>query len=409
MRILFLNRAYLPDLEATGQFLAELAEDLSAHHQVSVLCGRPNFGELRGRIFPYRRDRLREVDIWRAWGTGWPKRIPAARAVNQASFFALASVAARRLPGHDVVVSLTDPPFVGLLGLSLKRRFGAPFVYWCMDLYPDVAQAVGMAPGLLASAFERVQARVLGGADAVIALGDDMAARLAAKGVAAERIAVIHNWADTEAIKPLNRDNGFRTRHGLGDRFVVMYSGNFGYVWDLDSVLDAAAHLRERKDLVFVLIGGGSTRGAVERRIGREGLSNVLLYPYQDRGQLAESLSAADLHLVPMRPGVYGAMVPSKIYGILASGTPTAVLAEKESEAARIVRQHRCGWRGDPGDAGALVQFIQTMCRRPLELETMGRRAREAAERHYSRATQTRKFRELLESVAQARSKRAVG
>jgi len=409
MRFLFLNRAYLPDLEATGQFLAELAEDLSAHHQVRVLCGRPNFGELQGRVFPYRRERWGRVDVWRAWGTRWPKRIPAARVINQASFFALANVAALRVPRHDVIVSLTDPPFVGLLGLSLKRRFGAPFIYWCMDLYPDVAEAVGMAPRLLASAFERVQARVLGGADAVVALGDDMAGRLAAKGVAPERIAVIHNWADTEAVRSLRRGNGFRARHGLGDRLVVMYSGNFGYVWDLDSVLDAAARLRERNDLVFVLIGGGSTRGAVERRIRREGLSNVLLFPYQERERLAESLSAGDLHLVPMRPGVYGAIVPSKLYGILASGTPMAVLAEEESEAARIVREHRCGWRGDPGDAGALAEFIRAMSRRPPELAAMGRRAREAAERHYSRAMQTRKFRELLESVAQVRSERAVG
>jgi colanic acid biosynthesis glycosyl transferase WcaI len=348
------------------------------------------------------------VDVWRAWGTRWPKRIPAARVINQASFFALANIAGRRIPRPDVIVSLTDPPFVGLLGLSLKRRFGAPLVYWCMDLYPDVAQAVGMAPRVLASGFERVQARVLGGADAVIALGDDMAARLGAKGVAAERVAVIHNWADTERITAVNRDNGFRACHGLGDRFVVMYSGNFGYVWDLDSVLGAAASVRERTDLVFVLIGGGSTRDAVEQRVRRQGLSNVLLYPYQEKGQLAESLSAADLHVVPMRPGVYGAMVPSKVYGILASGTPMAVLAEKESEAARIVREHRCGWRGDPGEAAALAEFIRAMCRRPPELAAMGRRAREAAERHYSRAMQTRKFRELLESVAVARSERAV-
>ncbi len=399
MRVLFLNRAFPPDVEATGQYLFELAEDLSRDHEVTVLCGLPNFGTLPGRVFPYRCERNGRVRIWRASGTRLPKSVPVARVVNQASFFAMAALAARRLPVADVVVSLTDPPFLGLLALHLKRRWRVPFIYYCEDIYPDVAQAVGMAPGPLAAAFSRVQARILAGADRVVALADDMAARLASKGVEAGRLAVIRNWADTEAVYPIKHENGFRARQALDGNFVAMYSGNFGYAWDLDAVLDAAAILRERADILFLLIGDGSIRARIEMRVREERLSNVRLLPYEPRESLAESLSGADLHLVPLRPGVSGTIVPSKIYGILASGTPMVALAEPGSEAARVVEAHGCGWCGSPGDAASLAESVVSAAQARSCLASMGERGRAAAQRLYGRRRQTRRFAALLESV----------
>ena len=407
MRVLFLNRSYPPDVGATGHYLSELAEDLSSAHEVSVVCGLPSTPAKNGGAFPFQNERVGSIDVWRTWGTRWDKSFPVGRIANQVSFFATAALASRRLEPPDVVVSLTDPPFLGLLGAHLKRRFRIPFVYYCEDLYPDVANAVGMAPGPLADAFERVQARILSSADRIVALSDDMAARLAAKGAAGPHVSIVRNWADTHALRPIKGENPFRKRFGLEDRFVVMYSGNFGYVWDLDVVLDAAAVLRDEPGIAFVLVGDGSTRGRVEARLRRDDLSNVYLLPYQPRERLSESLGAADLHVVPMRAGVYGTVVPSKIYGILAAGKPIAALAELESEAARVVTTHRCGWHGPPGDRGSLIQMIRAASRSPEQLQAMGARARAAAEREYARGIQTRKFRGLLESLVEARASAA--
>ena len=408
MHILFLNRAYLPDPEATGQCLAQLTEDLARSHRVSVLCGRPLFAELEAGLFPYRLERWGAVDVWRAWGTRMPKGVPAGRILNHASFFAAALVAARRLPRPDLVVSLTDPPFLGLLALHLKRRFRIPFVYYCQDLYPDVAQAVNMAPRPLAAAFDRVQRRILNGADRVVAVGHDIAARLLAKGVGEASVTIVENWADTTAIAPMKQSNPFRESLGLDDRFVVMYSGNFGHVWDLDVVLDVAAMLRRERRIVFVLIGDGSTRERIVRQTLARELENVRLLPYQPKEKLGESLSAADLHIIPMRAGVYGTMVPSKIYGVLASGTAMAVLAEDESEAAWVVRTHDCGWVAEPGDTEALAKIVREAAADSSRLAAMGERARTAAENHYSRAGQTAKFAAVLESVLEHFKARSV-
>lgn len=399
MRILFLNRAYPPGVEATGQYLHELAGDLGRRHQVTVVCGVPYSNGLDGRVFPYRREAHDGVDVRRAWGTRLPKSVPAGRISNQLSFFAMAALAARRVVEPDVVVSMTDPPFLGLLGLQVKRRFGSSFVYYCEDLYPDVAEAVGMAPRPLAAAFRRVQAAILAGADHVVALSGDMAERLARKGVEEERLTIVRNWADTDAIHPVKQGNAFRRRHGLEKRFVVMYSGNFGYVWDLEVALDVAARLRDDPRIAFVLIGAGSLRERIEARVRSEGLHNVILLPFQPKEQLAHSLSAADLHLVPMRGGVYGTVVPSKIYGILASGTPLAALAEPESEAARVVGDHACGWCGAPGDVEGLTRFVRAASLDGVQLREMGARGRRAAEASYARSIMTARFEAVLESV----------
>ena len=399
MRVLFLNRAFPPDEGATGHYLAELAEDLTPAHEVAVVCGLPQPANGNRRVFPYEKERSGSIEVWRAWGTRWNKSSHVGRIVNQASFFAGATLAARAFHSPDVVVSLTDPPFLGLLGIHLKRRLGIPFVSYCEDLYPDVAEAVGMAPPPLAAAFERVQKRILSNADRIVALSDDMTVRLAEKGATRSRVTIIRNWADTHAIRPIKGENPFRKQIAPDGRFVVMYSGNFGYVWDLDVVLDAAVALRNERDIAFVLIGDGSTRGRIEARVERERLTNVRLLPFQPRNALSQSLGAADLHLVPMRAGVSGTVVPSKIYGIMAAGRPLAALADPGSEAASVVRAHRCGWHGQPGDVSALVKMIRCAARVPERLQAMGVRARAAAEREYARPIQTRRFRALLESL----------
>ena len=401
MRILLMNRAFPPDVEATGQYVSELAEDLSARHEVHVLCGMPNFGRVEGRAFPWRRERHGAVNVWRAWNLVLPKRLKVARMANQASFFVLAHAVAGRIPRPDVVVSYTDPPFLGLLALRLKRRRGIPFVYYCQDLYPDVLEAIDMAPPVLTQGFRWVQRRLLAGSDLIIALGEDMKERIRSKGVPESKIEVVRNWVDTDAIYPIPRDrNPFRKEHDLDGRFVVMYSGNFGHVWDLDTVLDAAAMLRDRKDIVFVLIGDGSTRPRIERRVRDEALTNVRLLPYQPKERLSESLSAADLHVVPIRPGVCGTVVPSKIYAILASGVPMVVLAEEASEPIRVVEEWRCGWSAVAGDASTLCRSLLAARRDGGETRARGERGRRAAVDHHGRLHQFDRFGTVLRGLA---------
>ncbi|MFN8625540.1 MAG: glycosyltransferase family 4 protein [Candidatus Binatia bacterium] len=255
MRLLFLNRSFWPDLEATGQLLTELCTDLSRDHEVSVIAGPSYHVDTRGRGL-WRQDMLGRVRVTRTWGTRLPKRRLLGRLLNLGSYYALAAVAALRSARPDVVVAETDPPLLGLLAVLLRARWHCRFVYYCQDIYPDIAEVTGGIRNRPLLALLRWAIRLAyRKADLIVVLGEDIRRRLIDKGVPAARIAVVPNWVDCNVIHPLSQ-NGFRTQ--FGNRFVVMYSGNLGLSQQLKSVLEAARRLRDDDGLVFAALARGS-------------------------------------------------------------------------------------------------------------------------------------------------------
>jgi glycosyltransferase involved in cell wall biosynthesis len=300
---------------------------------------------------------------------------------NYLSYFASAALASLSVGRHDVVVALTDPPIIGLLALWTARRTGAKFVFVCEDIFPEVAMLLEDFNNPLVNRWlDRVNRYLLAQADAVVALGPRMQRRLVEeKGADPARMTVIHNWADCEAIQPAPKDNAFSRANGLVDRFVVMHSGNVGLSQNLHVILDAAERLRGRDDLVFVIVGDGSKRRALEADAERRGLANVRFLPYQPKALLDQSFGAADVFLISLKAGLEGYIVPSKIYGILAAGRPFIAAVDPESEVAEIARDSHCGLVAAPGDAAALASRVLALYEDRTELAAMGRRAREAA------------------------------
>ena len=395
--MLFLNRSFWPDLEATGQFLAELCEDLSARHEITVIAG-PSYHVGAATRRPWTHERHGRVSIVRTWGTRLPKRYLALRMTNLASYYGLAALAALRQSRPDIVIAETDPPLLGALGAMLKRYWGCKLIYNVRDLYPDIALATGgVRNPMLLRLLEHSNRLAYRCADRVVVLGHDMADRVIAKGVPAERVGVVPDWVDCDQIRPLE-DNPLRA--ALGDKFVVMYSGNLGLSQQLEMVLAAAARLRDDPRIMFVLIGEGARKVWLIERARALDLPNVTFMPYRPRRELAQSLSAADLHLIPLSAGTAGCLVPSKIYGILAAGRPFVAIMEESAEVARIARDNSVGFVGTPGDDAALARIIGEASRNPAALKAMGNRARQLARDRYDRKIATARFAAMLDAVA---------
>ncbi|MFQ5668504.1 MAG: glycosyltransferase family 4 protein, partial [Candidatus Binatia bacterium] len=326
-----------------------------------------------------------------------PKRQLTGRLLNLGSYYGLAALGALRLPRPDVVVAETDPPLLGVLGAVLKARWGCRFVYYCQDIYPEVAEITG---GVRSRALLRLLARgnrfAYRQADRIIVLGDDMRQRLLQKGVDARTIAVLPNWVDCDIIRPIV-SNPFRAQ--FGDRFVVMYSGNLGLSQQLDTVLDAADQLRDDPRIVFVFIGEGARKAALQERGQQADLSNVRFFPYAPKTKLAESLGAADLHLIPLQAGLGGYLVPSKVHGVLAAGRPFIAMMDEDAAVAVLARAYRVGFVRPPGDAAALAQVVRDALLRPAELKSMGLRARALAEQQFHRPILTQRFSEIMAAV----------
>jgi lipopolysaccharide/colanic/teichoic acid biosynthesis glycosyltransferase len=412
LRICFFNRSYHPDQAATGQLLTDLAEDLArdARHEIWVVAGPPlprsaPVGSAavpgRGGRFPFGREERNGVRILRAWGTALGPGRFASRAANYLSFFGSSCLAGLAVPRPDVVVALTDPPIIGLAALACARRTGARFVYLCQDVFPEVARLLGdFRSERVERLLERVTRLLIARADRVVAVGETMRERLVAgKNADPGRITVIHNWADCSALVPGPKRNPWSLAHGLAEPFVVMYSGNIGLSQDLDVLIDAAARLSAYPDIVVAIVGDGVKRADLEARVRECSLANVRFLPYQPRERLAQSFASADLFVVSLARGLAGSIVPSKLYGILASGRPYVAAVEEASEVAAITRRYQSGLLAEPGDAEGLARQILTLHGDRARGRELGANARRAA-LDYDRPIQVEAYARLFRELA---------
>jgi colanic acid biosynthesis glycosyl transferase WcaI len=314
------------------------------------------------------------------------------RVISYASFVGAAVWKAARAPRADVVVTLTTPPLVSLLGTALKIARRSRHYSWEMDVYPDIATDIGVfrkggaadrIVGLLADWSRRR-------ADGVIALGEDMKERLVARGIPAERIHVCENWADGEQIRPEPMPAGALKVH---------YSGNFGMAHDLETISGAIQALRGDDRFQFSFVGGGPQLRKLDL-LAADPANHVGVMGYCSRNELGTRLGGAHLGLVTQLPQTAGSVVPSKTYGIMAAGRPLLYIGPKNATPARIIERFRCGWQVDPGDVGGLVSLLGHLASQREELKAAGRRARAAFEEHYNRPAGVARIWEVLGAAA---------
>jgi len=393
MRVLVMNQYFPPDSSATARLLGELAEDLAVEHEVLVVAGRPSYTPSAGETPP------RDVHLRRPWSTTFSRRSMAGRMANYGSFMVGALVSSLKGPRPDVVVALTDPPVIGIVGMLAGARWRVPFVYVCWDIFPDVGVALGKLDNpLLVGVWRGVNAILRRRAARVVAVGRDMSQKLQAEGVPAEKIAIIPHWAPDGAISPAEVAETRHEQEWEGV-FVVMHAGNVGLAQNLDTLLEAAELLRDRSDIALVVLGDGAARPRLQREAEGRGLSNLRFLPFRPRREASSLLAAADVHLISLAPGLWGSVVASKVYGVLSAGRPFVAAVDAGSEIDRIAAETGAGVRVEPGDAPALAQAVLDFADGHLDPTEAGRRARAAFEENYRRSLATRSYGGLLENL----------
>ncbi|GJQ29071.1 MAG: glycosyltransferase WbuB [Phycisphaerae bacterium] len=406
LHVLLLNQAFHPDVVATAQMGKDLADALVRRgHRVSAVASRSIYGQ-SGAVLP-RRETIPvegggKMEVYRVGASVFGKAGYAARIADFALFYLLALVKVLTLPRPDVVVCYTTPPFVALVGLLCRWLRGSRAIYWVMDLYPDLPVACGvMKPTAISTRlFERLNRFLLRRSDVDVVLGRCMRDRVLAKGVHPERVTLIPVWADLAGITPLaHAENPYRRTWAPGGEFVVMYSGNFGIGHDADTILNAMRLLKDEPGLRFVFVGGGKRRVQVEAFIKEHGLTHASWYDYQPREALGQSLAAADVHLISLREGVEGIMVPSKLFGIMAAGRASVFVGHPTSEIARVLAEHNAGTTIREGDAAGLADAIRRLKSDPAAAVAMGERARAAVPGRFDRDTACVRWARLIEGA----------
>jgi glycosyltransferase involved in cell wall biosynthesis len=339
MKILLLNQCFYPDVASTAQHLSDLAVELAkTGHDVTVIASNRGYDNAAIR-FP-RRETWQGIRIIRIPSLALGKSSKWRRLVNFASFMFVCAMRLLVSPRFDVVLALTSPPLISVLGSLFVTLRGGRFLCWLMDLNPDEAIAAGWIreKSLTARFLFRMLGYSLKSAEQIIVLDRFMQQRIIAKGIAEEKITVIPPWSHNDAVAlDLAGRARFRSANELTEKFVVMYSGNHSPCHSLDTLLNAALQLADRPNIAFCFVGGGSEYYKVGAYARENNLSNIICLPYQPLNELSASLSAADLHAVVMGDAFTGIVHPCKIYNILEIGSPVLYIGPTTSHVVDVV------------------------------------------------------------------------
>lgn len=401
-KTIFVNRYFYPDHSATSQLLSDLAFDLASRGQnIHVITGCQMYGDPRASLpgeetihgVHVRRVRTSRFGRAKLWG----------RMIDYLTFYIGATWRLVRLIRRgDIVVAKTDPPMMSVCAAWAVKVKRGVLVNWVQDLFPEVATSMEVyGVRFAAPMLKRLRNQSFRSGRSNVVLGEIMAERLRDEGIPSGQITIIENWADGDAIQPIDKqDNPLLREWRLDGKFVLGYSGNMGHVHEFKTMIDAAERLKAADEIAFVFIGDGIARRWLESEVTRRDLRNVQFRPYQAADCLQWSLSVPDAHFVSLRPTLEGLIVPSKFYGIAAAGRPIIHIGDPDGEIARILEREQCGWSFCIGEVDALATCILRLAQSGQEVIDAGLCARRAFDLKYARPHALASWRLLLESAA---------
>lgn len=385
--IYFVNKYGWPDGAATAQILCQALELLPEGLSVVLVQGTGTYAAGQGAAKP-------PVSIKRLWVPGivGPRSIQ--KFVGFLAFYVQASWVLFTRPLASDVVVMTSPPFLNWIGAVSKCVRGGRLVSWEMDVYPEILFSTGWLQEF--SWFGRLLARLTLWArhhtDLTIALGPCMARLLEARGVLPSKVRQLQNWAVGDTLYPL-------VEPGARDRLRLLYSGNLGVAHDVTTTLSAVERVAD-VPVDFVFAGAGVGMDAVRR------LRNAQVTCQQgcSYSELNLVLNAADVGLVTQSLETLGCVVPSKVYGILASGRGVLFVGPEESTVAQVIRETGCGWIVALGDTEGMARLIRELEADRTRVRKAGERARQVFEERFTREKGVARFWELLASLDDKRT-----
>ena len=366
-RILIISQPYPPDPAATGKYMEDVALALANEdHTVEVLASRERLDAPSVRFKSSTRGG--NIRVMRLPLSAFGKRSIVTRLLGAASFAIQCLIRGAILKRVDAIFVSTAPPTAPVVACLLAKLHRARLVYWIHDLNPDQVVALkAMSPrNALVQVGHALNRWVLSKPDRIVALDSEMAERAVMRGASPSSTITLPPWPHDDLLHPIPPDqNTFLLEKGWGDSFIVMYSGNIGLSHPLDTLLEAARAMRHVRGLHFAVIGQGTNLPQVTAFVADNDLSNVSILPYQASENLAQSLSAGDLHVVVTKDCLVGIVHPCKAYSSLAVERPILSIGPLQCPISTLVTTHGLGWAVATGDSQGVQEAIKCAMQEP--------------------------------------------
>jgi glycosyltransferase involved in cell wall biosynthesis len=405
MRLTIVNQFYVPDLAPTGRLAASLAahraqvgDDVSVITSAGGYVPQSPIAETTDQQNP---------KVHRIWTPRAGKHSAAARLADYTVFSILASLRMLTLPTQDVVITLTTPPFIAWAAVLHRLLHpSAAILLWNMDCYPEILERTGLIRKNSASSrmLRWLNRRLFGQLSAVVALDHAMQELLKSQyrpPSDGPTWHVIPNWelSDRYPAKPTLPDWPEAQRLGLRDRFVILYSGNAGFGHSFETVIGAAARLRD-EPFSWLFVGGGEKFAWLQQQALEHDLAQIHLVDYVPQDDVASVLGSADCALITMNEKALGVISPSKLHACLAMGLPILYIGPPGGNVDEAIQRYGCGVSLRHGDVDGIVAFVHRLADDPEARLEMSQKARAAFEQAYCDSQTLPQFDRLLATLA---------
>ncbi len=401
-KIALLCQHFFPELISTGMHMTELACALrSLGWFIQVYCAQPSISiEEQNAQVPEEME-YRGIRILRVRALGSHRKNLLGRLVHGMSYLLSVAWAVFRDSGEmGGYLITTNPSILGAVGRCVGWFRRRPYIVIVYDVYPDVAVRLNLfkARSLFVRLWEMVVRFGLRGASGIVVIGRDMEklVRQKLRVGAGPPVYLIPNWSDETNVSLLPHEaSEFRRRHVPDGYFVVQYSGNMALTHNIEPLIEAAEILRNEK-VLFQFIGEGSKKKRLQEMARDVGLQNVQFFPYQPLSELGQVLSAADASVVCLESCFTGVSVPSKTYGIMASGRPILGLVDPESEIGRTIIENGCGLVMPDPSGSEVADAIRGLLREPANTQRMGQNGYRAFLGKYTLTMAANRYSEVM-------------
>lgn len=304
----------------------------------------------------------------------------------------------------DLMFISSTPPIQGAMAALVKkcRRDHIPFIYNLQDIFPDSLVGTGLAKkdGILWKIGRVIEDFTYRNAEKIIVISQDFKRNIMAKGVPEEKIEVIYNWVDEQAVVHIPREeNKLFEKYNLdSNKFYITYCGNIGLTQNMDLLLDVAKELSSEENIHFVLVGEGADKERVKARVENENINNISFLPFQPYEDISHVFSLGNAGLIISKPGVGENSVPSKTWSIMSAECPVIANFD-ENEIQTILTENNCGIFTKAGDKDAFKNAILELYHNQDKAVQLGKNGRQFIMENLTREIGTSKYVKVVKEV----------
>ena len=384
-----ISQHFYPSEGATAQLVTDIASELASDIKVIVLTSTPGDSSNRS-----------DLKILRFSTTVTTETRIKNKLLHGLLFTAKALwyLSQNAVPSESHLLIASNPPFIGLIGTFLNFTNKLTYTFLFQDLFPRSAVLAGILParGPMHLALRLLMRHVISNSSHTILLSQAMKHRAIKEYSLPHKYHVIQNWAVEKASPSTRHTNPLALSWNIQDQFIVFYSGNFGRLHDIVTILEAARICIGNPKILFLFVGGGAQYSLIKRYCDAFSLSNVQIRPYVSRDMLPFSLQLADLSIVSLKPGADDTVSPSKIYGLLASKKPILLISSSDAALSKELKSQQIGVHVDTGDSKSLAAHIQDLSQDYQTLSRLGQNAYSYYRTNLGRNKSLDEYRQLL-------------